>query len=187
MFLQSESDLIKTIEEDAWMMEILQTVEQLNLPDCWVCAGFVRSKVWDLLHDYKERTPLADIDVIYYNAEKVDKQIEKVLEQQLFSMMPDEPWSVKNQARMHVLNGAVPYISSKDGMAQFPEIPTAIGVRLNNSKVELCAPYGVEELLSCIVKPTPRFEKGKSIHSIYVKRIESKNWKKIWPKLMLMY
>ncbi|MGE7624774.1 nucleotidyltransferase family protein [Viridibacillus sp. NPDC096237] len=187
MILQSESDLIKTIEEDTWMMEILQAVEQLNLPDCWVCAGFVRSKVWDLLHDYRERTPLADIDVIYYNAEEVNKQIEKILEQQLVSMMPDEPWSVKNQARMHVLNGVEPYISSKNGIAQFPETPTAIGVRLNNSKVELCAPYGVEELLSCVVKPTPKFKKGKSMHSIYVKRVETKNWEKIWPKLTLRY
>ncbi|MBK3496396.1 nucleotidyltransferase family protein [Viridibacillus sp. YIM B01967] len=187
MFLQSESDFIIAIEEDTWMMGILHTVQQLNLPDCWVCAGFVRSKVWDLLHDYKERTPLADIDVIYYNAEEMDEQVEKRFEQELLSIMPDEPWSVKNQARMHVLNGAASYVSSKDGMAQFPEIPTAVGVRLINSKIDVFAPYGVEGLLSYVVKPTPKFKKGMSLHNIYVKRIETKNWTKTWPKLTIKF
>lgn len=187
MILQNELDLIEAIKKDTWMMEILQTVEHLSLPDCWVCAGFVRSKAWDLLHDYKERTPLADIDVIYFNAEEVDEQIEKSLEQQLLSMKPDEPWSVKNQARMHVINGVAPYISSEDGIAHFSEIPTAIGIRLNNSKVELCATYGVEDLLSCVVKPTPEFKKGMPMHDIYVRRIETKNWDKIWPKLKLKF
>ncbi|MFE6169507.1 nucleotidyltransferase family protein [Viridibacillus arvi] len=187
MILQNELDLIEAIKKDTWMMEILETVEQLSLPDCWVCAGFVRSKAWDLLHDYKERTQLADIDVIYFNAEKVDEQIEKTLEQKLLSMKPDVPWSVKNQARMHMKNGVAPFISSEDGMANFTEIPTAIGVRLNRDKLELCAPYGVEDLLSCVVKPTPEFKKGMPMHNIYVRRIETKNWDKIWPKLKLKY
>ena len=49
------------------MMEILTTVEKLQLPDSWICAGFIRSKVWDHLHEKEYRTPLADIDVIYFD------------------------------------------------------------------------------------------------------------------------
>jgi hypothetical protein len=30
----------------------------INLPDWWVCAGFVRSKIWDTLQGFKERTPI---------------------------------------------------------------------------------------------------------------------------------
>ncbi len=30
-------------------MEILETANSLNLPDWWICAGFVRSKIWDTL------------------------------------------------------------------------------------------------------------------------------------------
>jgi len=65
--LHTESDLLTLIESDTWMMDILSCVEQLQLPDCWVCAGFIRSKVWDYLHDFNERTPLGDIDVIYFD------------------------------------------------------------------------------------------------------------------------
>lgn len=65
--LKTEGDLERLIKADIWMMDILKTVEKLQLPDCWVCAGFVRSKVWDTLHEYSSRTPIADIDVIYFD------------------------------------------------------------------------------------------------------------------------
>jgi len=43
MNLKTEEDILKLISEDDWMMDILITVKSLNLPDWWVCAGFVRS------------------------------------------------------------------------------------------------------------------------------------------------
>nr|WP_263297470.1 nucleotidyltransferase family protein [Lysinibacillus sphaericus] len=32
-------------------MKLIKTKEKLQLPDSSVCAGFVRSKVWDVLHE----------------------------------------------------------------------------------------------------------------------------------------
>lgn len=48
----NEEGIIALIKDDKWMMEILETVKSLNLPDWWICAGFVRSKIWDVLHDF---------------------------------------------------------------------------------------------------------------------------------------
>lgn len=79
MDLKSKDDIIKLISEDDWMMTILATVKSLNLPDWWVCAGFVRSKIWDTLHGYSKRTPLSDIDVIYFDKRNVDESEEKRL------------------------------------------------------------------------------------------------------------
>lgn len=62
----TKKDILKLIEKDPWMMKVLDTVQQLNLPDWWIGAGFVRSKVWDYLHGYTVRTHLPDIDVIYF-------------------------------------------------------------------------------------------------------------------------
>ncbi len=45
MYIKTEQDIIKLIQSDTWMMEILQTAKSLQLPDWWVCAGFVRSKI----------------------------------------------------------------------------------------------------------------------------------------------
>src|SRR5690625_2084109 len=99
--MKTEADIKRVIGEDVWMMNILHTAKSLHLPDWWVCAGFVRSKIWDTLHEYQERTPLPDIDVIYYDTTDISETREKKLEAQLKASDPTIPWSVKNQARMH--------------------------------------------------------------------------------------
>lgn len=78
----------------------------------------------------------------------------------------------ENQARMHLINNSKPYQSSTDGIAHFPETPTAIGVRLNNGLLEITAPYGINRLVAGIVSPTPYFQKKsecmRSINKGYV-------------------
>lgn len=76
MLIKSEEDILWLIREDKWMMELLKCAKSLNLPDWWICAGFVRSKIWDVLHGFNERTTLPDIDVIYYD-EKIVKRVRK--------------------------------------------------------------------------------------------------------------
>jgi hypothetical protein len=92
--LKNEEDVIKIIIEDDKMMEILRAAKSLNLPDWWICAGFVRSKIWDILHDFRERTNTPDVDVIYFDNENIDEITEKRLEDKLRSIIPDIPWSV---------------------------------------------------------------------------------------------
>ena len=38
------------IAADPLRSRILRLVQELELPDCWVAAGFVRSAIWDHLH-----------------------------------------------------------------------------------------------------------------------------------------
>src|SRR5690625_4706026 len=129
--IKSEKDIILIIAEDPWMMEILSTVKLLDLSDWWVCAGFVRSKLWDFLHGFHERTLLPDIDVIYYDPTNIFKAKEKELEKKLKSSNSTIPWSVKNQARMHLINNVPPYKDSIDAIAKFPETATALAVKLD--------------------------------------------------------
>ncbi len=98
--LQSEESILHIIKKDKIMMEIIKATSTLNLPDWWICAGFVRSKIWDFLHGFNERTSIPDVDVIYFDPTRIDEKYEKELEKKLFYLMPAIPWSVKNQARM---------------------------------------------------------------------------------------
>lgn len=119
-----------------------KTTKQLNLPDWWICAGFVRSKIWDTLHWFEERTPIPDIDVIYFDPRNIEENEEKKYEDKLKMIMPNFPWSVKNEARMHNRNNGQPYSSSVDAISKFPETATAIGVKLDEKdNVILTAPY----------------------------------------------
>ncbi|WP_379970254.1 nucleotidyltransferase family protein [Ectobacillus sp. sgz5001026] len=180
----NEEKIISLIREDKWMMEILKTAKSLNLPDWWICAGFVRSKIWDTLHGFSERTHILDIDVIYFDPKNVDELEEKKLEDNLESLIPNNLWSVKNEARMHIKSNMPPYSSSVDAISKFPETATALGVKLDeNNNVIVTAPWGIYDVVNLEVKPTPHFIEDKEKMEIYENRITKKNWKSIWNKI----
>ncbi|QPA31435.1 nucleotidyltransferase family protein [Thermaerobacillus caldiproteolyticus] len=188
MMIKNEKDIIQLIKEDEWMMNILRAVKSLNLPDWWVCAGFVRSKIWDTLHGFKERTPIPDIDVIYFDDTNMDELEEKKFEIRLRNILPNIPWSVKNEARMHIVNNIPPYSSSVDAISKFPETATSLGVKLDEmNDIILVAPWGVDDVINLEVKPTPYFQESKERAQIYEERIIKKNWKDIWYKVNVFH
>lgn len=180
MKINSEEELRQIIREDEWIMRLLKTVNTLQLPDWWICAGFVRSKIWDVIHGRTSRTPLPDIDVIYFDAEQTSELEEKKLEEKLQTLLPGVPWSVKNQARMHTKNDMPPYTSAVDGISKFPETVTALGVKLNEQDgIELTAPWGIEDVVNLEVRPTPLYQSGAN-KLVYEQRIATKNWQRTW-------
>ncbi len=182
--LKNEANVIRLIHSDEKMMEIIQAASTLNLPDWWICAGFIRSKIWDTLHGFNERTETADVDVIYFDQTIIYEEMEKQFEHRLISIMPNIPWSVKNEARMHTINNVSPYTSSQDAISKFPETATALGVKLDNeNNLILTAPYGLDDVINLKVKPTPYFGESKEIEAIYKEQVSKKNWKSIWSKI----
>ncbi|MFP3321641.1 nucleotidyltransferase family protein [Planococcus sp. SIMBA_160] len=184
--LKNELDLVHLIQEDKWMLDLLHAAKSLDLPDWWICAGFIRSKVWDVLHGFRERSALPDIDVIYYDASDINGEKERDLEVKLIELIPNIPWSVKNQARMHIRNNTSVYTSSIDAMAKFPETATAIGVKLDDQDyLVIAAPLGIQDLINLDVKPTPYFLENQKRLTIYEERITKKNWTSIWSQLKI--
>lgn len=188
----TKKDIISLIEKDAWMMRILKTVKELQLPDWWIGAGFVRSKIWDTLHKYKRRTLLPDIDVIYldktdFSPEEEDKfttKSEEKYQKILKKKFPNIHWSVTNQARMHIFHKDKPYKSSEEALAQWVETATCVGVRLNDkNKIILSTPRGIKDLTNLILHPTQPF---KDNLKVFYERIEKKQWLKKWPKLKII-
>ncbi len=187
MLIQNEKDIIAFIQEDKWMMELLNCAKSLDLPDWWICAGFVRSKIWDVQHGFSERTPIPDIDVIYYDQANVEERVEKKYEEALNRLLPTVPWSVKNQARMHIANNSPPYFSTDDAIAKFPETATALGVKLDDrNNVLLTAPHGIQDVINMTVKPTAYFLESKERLLIYEKRVREKNWRTKWNSVEVM-
>lgn len=186
--IKNETDMIKLIEEDDWMMKLLKATQQLNLPDWWICAGFVRSKIWDVQHDLEERTLLSDIDVIYFDSTNLNEDMEKKLEERLKSLVPNIPWSVKNQARMHMINNLPPYSSAVEGIANFPETVTALGVKLDGQgKVILAAPHGIKDVIHLQVRPTPLYMTTKKLREVYEERVRKKDWGATWKMLEIFH
>ncbi len=169
--------LTALISKDPFRLEILKIVSQLNLPDCWVAAGFVRNLVWDHLHG--TTTPLSDIDVIYYCTKNRSPHADLAIEKKLNQSHVKALWSVKNQARMHSRNGDLPYQNCLHAMSYWPEKQTAIAVRLDsNCEIELLHCFGLDELYSRKITHNPKREKA-----IFEQRVLDKGWLKTWSQL----
>ena len=170
------------IASDAQRMRILGFVRELGLPDCWVAAGFVRSRVWDHAHCHAESPLPLDIDVIWFDPGRPTAERDAALEKALHARDATLGWSVKNQARMHQHNGDRPYRSATDAMRYWPETATAVGVRLDaRGRIEVASPFGLEDLFELVVRPTEHFLTVK--HAIYLERLRAKQWHARWPGL----
>ncbi|NNG05728.1 MAG: nucleotidyltransferase family protein [Inquilinus sp.] len=177
------ADVGRLILEDPERRRVLAAVARLRLPDCWIGAGVVRNPVWDRLHGYARPTPLADIDVLYFDPADRSRTAERQLEARLRRSLPGRLWSVRNQARMHRRNGDAPYRSTTDALRFWAETPTAIGVALVGHRLRLIAPFGIADLLGLTVRPTPRFRHKLAV---YRRRLASKDWPALWPRLRVL-
>ncbi len=183
-------DVLRLIAADPWRVRVLRTVRTLELPDCWVGAGFVRALVWDRLHGFRRPTPLDDVDVVYFDPAVTDPTVERGHERRLASLWPGDlpavPWSVKNQARMHRRNGDPPYIDTADALCHWLETPTVIAVRIDGQgKLELLAPLGLGDLLALRLAPTPHALARRLAD--YQERVLNKPWARQWPRLKVVY
>ncbi|MCR8644363.1 nucleotidyltransferase family protein [Paenibacillus sp. N1-5-1-14] len=172
-------DMIYSNEE---MMKELELLRSLQLPDWYVAAGYIRNYVWDKLHGYEARTPLNDIDVVYYDLSAIDEVYECKIEQQLQDATGKSIWSVKNQARMHMINRNDPYTSSEDALYYWVETVTAVGVRLEeDDSITVVCPFGLEDIFEFRVSRNPLFQD----EAYYRARVSKKNWQELWPKLKI--
>lgn len=181
--MKNEQDLLKMIEADLWMMNVLRIARDLDLPDWMIGAGFVRNKVWDHLHGYKnKKVQTNDIDLIYFDKNNADEKYDKELSKRI-SDESEIKWEIINQAYTHKWHNTEPYKSTEEALAEWVETPTCVAVRLNDDgTLKLFAPLGINDLLNLIVRRNMTCSDSET----YEKRIKDKGWKEKWPKLTVL-
>ncbi len=176
--MQSLSDLLV---RDKSRIKALKALRELDLPQGFIAAGFLRNLVWDHLHGKQTATELNDIDVIYYCHEPVGEGYELEHEYRLNSIYEHANWQVKNQAFMHHKNGDAPYNDVVHAMSYWPEKETAVAVRLKpDDSFEYATPFSIDLLYDYTITYNSARSKA-----VFDKRVSSKCWQKIWPKLQI--
>lgn len=182
--MKYRTDLIELLRKDDQRMKALDAVSSLQIDHCWIGAGFIRNAVWDALHGFSDQAIGGDVDVIWLDHQH-SKQTDNLLEQKLRERLSGIDWSVKNQARMHIHNNDPPYSSIAEAMSNWPETATAIAARIaQNAKIEVLAPFGLNDLFQLRLRPTRRFALEK--HHIFQQRLVEKSWLTRYPKLTLL-
>jgi hypothetical protein len=184
--MKYKNELIDFIQQDDLLMAQLKRVESLGIPQCCIGAGAIRNLVWDKLHHYDRRTPLADIDVVYFDDELLTEQQENNYLSMLRFFDSEVNWEVVNQARVHCWYErkfhiqVQPLTSLEDGISTWPETATCVGAYLSHGTVKIIAPFGLTDLFELKIRHNPvRMNKVE-----FFERQHQKQWQSLWPKLM---
>lgn len=176
----TEQDILNLIKKDEWMMEVLKIAEKLDLPDWVIGAGFVRNKVWDYLHGFSnEKVDTPDVDLVYYDPKGNDEKADEELSIKIKNKTGIN-FEVVNEFYAHNFNNIPPYKSTEDAISQWPETVTSLGVKLENGKLKLIAPYGIDDLINLIIRKSPKFP---GTQEVIKERVKKKQWFEKWPKL----
>lgn len=185
----------KTLEEQIFALQsILMQNEKLwktllclqhsKIKNYYVAAGCINQTVLNYYHGYSFHYGIKDIDIVYFD-EDVSYEAEDIVIQDIHKLLKDVniAFDVKNQARVHLWyqdkfgKKREPVASLEAGINDWGASITSIGVRLENDKLIVYAPYGLNDLFSMIVRPIKHnFDKEHYI-------IRAEKWKAKWPKL----
>lgn len=180
----SEDQIIQIIKDDPWMIQVLRAAEDLNLPDWWIGAGFLRNKIWDYLegNDFQKSR---DIDLVYFDMTDLTPEKDHSLDSQMNEKYPFATWEIRNQARMSYYSDMPPFKSTKDGISHWVETATCIGVRLASGKFEFLFCYGTEDLFNLTARAVDIYDTPERIQTFYT-RVEKKKWTERWPDLKVI-
>ena len=135
-------------------MKVLRAAEELNLPDWWIGAGFLRNKVWNHMEG-KDAEQTRDADLVYFNKDDTAQETDWAYDDKMAKEHPFAGWEIRNQARMHYKNGFEPFDSTADGIAHWTETATCVAVRMRQGSLEYLFCHGPDDLFNLIARPGP--------------------------------
>ena len=187
--MDRQHQLEEIIRSSDWLMRALFAAREADPPDWVIGAGAVRTAVWDRLHGYERRTPLADIDLGFFDADDLSKEREREIRLAVEKLVPDEHWDVKNQAAVHLWYPSrfgypvEPLTSTADAIRTFPETSTCVGVCLTfDDRLVIEAPLGLEDLLGLV----HRRNAARVSEKEYQRRLAVKRIRELWPRVTVI-
>lgn len=145
--------------------EILRVLEQYSkenqdFKNYYLAAGCVNQTIFNYYHNYDLDYGIGDYDIVYYDEdtsyEKEDIIIKDLKERLKYL---DLKFDIKNEKRVHIWynekykTNRKEYESVEDAISKWGTTITCLGVRMENNKLIVCAPYGLNDLFNLILRP----------------------------------
>lgn len=179
--------LYEILKKNEEIFNIIEKSEELGLSEYYIGAGCITQTVWN----YQNNNPLLfginDIDFVYFDRDlsiqKEDIIIKKINEKFKDSKIKLD---IKNQGRVHKWYKKhfgfeiTPYNSVEESINTWPTTSNAVGVKISNGKLEVYAPYGLNDMFSQIIRPN----KLQITEEIYNNKVNK--WLENWPELKII-
>ncbi|MBB4239122.1 nucleotidyltransferase family protein [Rhizobium esperanzae] len=183
-----QMELQAIISKSPLLQTVLDRWDRVALPDVRLVAGAIAQTVWNHAFGFAHDHGINDIDIVYFDDNDLSESTEADHSARIRGLFRDLPvWiDVKNQARVHIWYkekfgySITPYTSTDDAITTFPTTAAAVGIRAVGNELDLCAPYGLSDLLA----PLVRANKKQITREIYEKKIA--RWSTLWPDLEII-
>lgn len=166
---------------------ILERLQDFGLKNYYLAAGAVSQTVFNYIHGYPLDNEINDYDIVYYDSDKSYEK-EDLMIKEITNLFKDVniKLDIKNQARVHLWYGKKfkhdikENKSVEEAISKWGTTISCIGVRLENNKLIIFAPFGLNDLFSMLIRPNKKD---------FIKKdydIKTKRWKNIWPNLTII-
>lgn len=183
---------ISILKKNKELMEILDYISKLNLPNFYIAAGSVFQTIWNYYDDKDLNYGIKDIDVIYYNNDdlSVEKDLEyyNIINEYAKSKNFNYEIDVSNEARMHIWkmehgqgDNVEPYQNSEDAISKWIATVHAIGITKADNEIKVYAPYGLSDIFSRTIRP---IKHECNSEELYNKKVAG--WKKRFDNLTII-
>jgi len=180
--VELEIIMLDMIRHTGFLQDVLARAQALNLPQWRVVSGALYNTVWNQLTGRPGGYGIKDVDILYYDADTSWEAEDRVIKRATgFPATP--PVELRNQARVHLWFAKhfgyeiAPIISVEDGIDRFASTTHCVGLRLENGRYDLYAPYGLRSIFEMKVRPNP-VQDNKATHAA-----KGARQKAMWPEL----
>ena len=172
------------LERNVVLIDLLEVAASMGLADWYLGAGGVAQTIWNFRHGYDLTEGIKDYDIVYFDGSDLTATGESAVGAELARRAgPGVAVDVKNEARVHTWYGQrfgqdiEPYTSTEAAIATWPSTASCVGVRIGQDGFEVCAPYGLADLLGLVVRP------NKTLVTREVYEEKARRWAGQWPQL----
>lgn len=186
--LSEQIEILKTILlKNEKLKKVLTILSESNLKNYYVAAGCINQTVFNYYHDNDIDFGIEDFDIVYFDDDLSYEKEDEVIKY-VSSLLKDIDieCDIKNEARVHLWYGEKygkniePYTSVEDAISSWGTSITCIGVRLEEGKLIVCAPYGLNDLFDMTIRPIKK-QFSKEQYQIKITK-----WKNKWPLLKVL-
>ena len=174
--------LISILKKNTELMDMLDYIDSLNIPNFYIAAGSIFQTVWNYFDNKPLNYGIKDIDVIYYNSNDLsvdtDLKYYEIIKKYAESKKYNYEIDVSNEARMHIWKreklgiDTEQYKSSEDAINKWIATVHAIGITKCKNNIKIYAPYGLNDIFTRTIRP---IKHEYNTEEIYTKKANSWN------------
>jgi hypothetical protein len=152
------------------LMQVLETVRGLDLPDWLIFSGAVYQRVLNHLTGRDPDYGIKDYDLGYFDPSDISYEAEDLVIRRVaaaFEPPLRDMVEVRNQARVHLWfegkfgEAYAPLTCTAEALDRFTSASFSVGVRLEkDGRLTVVAPYGLEDLFALRIAPNPMRKTG---------------------------